>query len=434
MLRHPEKDLLKTFIDSLDSGAAGLVLHLLQCERCSADTEAALSPLEQRRGALALHRQGGEIDYSALWDRIEKRNREAVVAFRKEREDALPLFRELLSSPAEERSALVREGRRFGNWSLADLLLAEARTRPPQEREDLARLALEVAERLRGLPERSVEDLRAAALCQLAEALRLRGDRPGAEIAFQEVSAFLVDSSDVLERANYCHLLAGLRRDQGRLDEALALLSRAADLLEEIGNLQARTSVLVEVGFLFLENGEAARALAAFDDAVSSGRHLAAGLAFRAATGVAMALAMEGRSEEALGFLVQARSTYGWSPESPEGLRIASLQGRIALSAGKLDQARTLLTIAFHGHLQAGRGRDALKAAVSLARAHAQTGRARGPLRDVALHVQPLLATTRLSLPSRLGLEKLVRSATAGQPVGARWLKELEELLERDAT
>jgi len=50
------------------------------------------------------------------------------------------------------------------------------------------------------------------------------------------------------ERALYCHQLALLRRDQGRVDEALGLLARAAEIHRGLGELAELGEVLAEKG------------------------------------------------------------------------------------------------------------------------------------------------------------------------------------------
>lgn len=43
MLRHPEPDLLASLTGSLDTGTAGLLLHVLRCEDCASQALAALA-------------------------------------------------------------------------------------------------------------------------------------------------------------------------------------------------------------------------------------------------------------------------------------------------------------------------------------------------------------------------------------------------------
>jgi tetratricopeptide (TPR) repeat protein len=432
MLRHPEREALDPFLHALDTGSAGLVLHLLRCEACAAHALGSLAPPEQMRGLLSLRREAAPVDYSSLWERIDETSRKAAARLRQERSEAEPLLRGLLRRPQQERLQLVRRSARHRSWALADLLLDEARSQPPELREELARLVLAMgSEGLAPHAERMVADLLAAAECELAEALRLRGELAGAEEAFGRAAPHLHGSADTLGRAIFCHLLAALRRDQGRTDEALGLLVRAADLLEDSGNRNARAAVLVELGYLALDRGELERALAAFDDAGAQGRNLSAELACRIAAGTALTLASEGLFDDALATLEAIRDHYGWTPSSREGLRLLALEGRIALSMEQGDRAKKALTTAFHGFVQVGDPFAALRTAIHLARALLQGGAPRKEVRQLAHQMQTLLAAPQVPAPTRQAVSAFVHDAAASGPLNLGRLRELAELLER---
>jgi len=265
----------------------------------------------------------------------------------------------------------------------------------------------------------------------VAESLRLRGELAEAEAAFGRAARYLHDSADTLGRATFCHLLAALRQDEGRADEALALLVRAAELLEDSGNRNARCAVLVELGFLALDRGEPERALAAFDDAGAQGRSLSADLACRVAIGTALVLAFEGRFDEALFTLEAIRDHYGWTPNSREGLRLLTLEGRIALSLEQGERAKRALTTAFHGFVQLGEPSEAVLAAVHLARVLLQAGAPREEVRQLAHQMQPLLAAPKIPEPVRSALASFVKDAAASGPLNLGRLRELAEMLER---
>ncbi|MFL6291963.1 MAG: hypothetical protein ACJ759_13800, partial [Thermoanaerobaculia bacterium] len=423
---------LDPFLHDLDTSSAGLLLHLLRCEACAAHALGSLAPPEQARGLLSLRRDAAPVDYSSLWERIEETSRRAAVRLREERSEAEPLLRGLLRRPQAERLQLVRRSSRHRSWALADLLLDEARSQPPERREELARLVLAMgAEGLQAHAERVVADLLAAAEGEVAESLRLRGELSEAETAFRRAARLLHGSADTLGRATFCHLLAALRRDEGRTDEAFALLVRAAELLEDSGNRNARSAVLVELGFLALDRGEPERALAAFDDAGAQGRNLSADLACRIASGIALALAFEGRFEEALFTLEAIRDHYGWTPNTREGLRLLALEGRLALSLEQGDRAKKALTTAFHGFVQLGEPYDAVLAAVHLARALLRGGTPRKEVRQLAHQMQPLLAAPKIPELARPALASFVKAAAASGPLNPDRLRQLAELLER---
>lgn len=432
MLRHPEPDVLSSLVEALDTGTAGLLLHVLRCEDCASQTLAALAPVHQRTGALVLRREATETDYSRLWERIEATAEKAMAQWRRDRAGAEPLLAQLLGlSPAERLEAVARQPR-FRTRALTELLLDEIRLRPG-EREDLAWLALAILESWppHHLDRSAAEDLALAAHCELGEAFRSVGNFEESEVAFEAAAKSLQGATGVQERATYCHLLAALRRDQERQDEAVALLVRAADLLGEAGNRTARAAVLVELGCIALEIGESPRALAAFTEATACGRHLSAGPAFRAAQGVALALAFEGRLEEALASLAGARELYGWTTDSKEGLRLLALEGRLALSSRDGQMARALLTTVFHGLVQLGEPFEACCAGVHLARSLVQDRRPRRELRQLAHQLQPLLASPKIPEEAHRLLSRFVAEAIGSTSLTPNRLRDLADGLER---
>jgi tetratricopeptide (TPR) repeat protein len=164
-------------------------------------------------------------------------------------------------------------------------------------------LALSIAEHLAEgqHASRSVGDLKTAAHCEVADVLRLQGDLKAADAQLLLAAEHLRHSIDTIERATFCHLLARLRKDQGRSDEALALLERAASLYEDLGNLPAQAAALLEMGRLNLELLDPQHALAAFEAAATLGpQGLSADLVLQAVEGVALCLALEERPDEAL--------------------------------------------------------------------------------------------------------------------------------------
>lgn len=148
---------------------------------------------------------------------------------------AVRLLRDLLAKPQRQRVTLIERSEEHRSFPLAAALLTrshEIAPRDPHEAESLARLALRIADRLDSDPaaETLVSELRARAWALVGDARRRRGEIQEAEVAFERAGTFLSRSSDLLERAGFCSLLATLRQEQGRVEECQALRDRAAAL------------------------------------------------------------------------------------------------------------------------------------------------------------------------------------------------------------
>jgi len=147
---------------------------------------------------------------------------------------------------------------------VADGLLdesAEGAAREPRAAGELAELALEIAALPHPEEAGRVEAVKARGYCLLANARRLRGDLRGAEEALHRAGLHLMQPPDSPERAFYGWQLALLRHEQGRVEEAVAGLWRAAGIYGEAGERDGEGSCLASLGALLLEEGEHERAV-----------------------------------------------------------------------------------------------------------------------------------------------------------------------------
>lgn len=201
--------------------------HLLLCERCA---DAALTVLQapaerpaQGSYDVGFERAAAKVAQTHEWLLERRRQAEALAAElallspRDQVEKVLTLSR---LQPWEVAGALLDHGRQVVARSpglakhlagLAELALTAI---PPED--DGARLAQLSLERA----------------CLLADAAIHLGELGAAEAALTAAVAQLFSRSRPQDRAFFCLTLAGLRRAQGRLDEDLALLQRAADLYQ----------------------------------------------------------------------------------------------------------------------------------------------------------------------------------------------------------
>src|SRR6202035_1020476 len=198
---------------------------------------------------------------------------------------------------------LVLQSARHDAWATTAALLdlsREALPGDPPRAEALARLAVLAAGEMdaAGQPALAAE-LRAEACCQVGEACRLGGDLARAEEELGRAEEQLRRAFDAIGRAQFCAALGRLRRDQGRADEALALLGRAATLFEKHGNQADAAGALAEKGEMELRSFEPAEALETFDLAASLVPEGPTKLALRVHRGLALACALDNQFAEA---------------------------------------------------------------------------------------------------------------------------------------
>jgi tetratricopeptide (TPR) repeat protein len=190
-----------------------------------------------------------------------------------EEEAAGPLCEELLALTAAEQRERLLSDPRYASAAVARRLLNSAlacRPRNLRRISRLARLAIEVGQLLP-----APEGLERAAILGRAhvwwgEAERDLGNYSFAIAAFQRATPDL-ETLPLLspERAEYCRLLARLRHELRRHDEALALLARAVDLYRELGEPQRAAECQIELGGMLYSELEAEAALPFFAEAAA---------------------------------------------------------------------------------------------------------------------------------------------------------------------
>jgi len=177
----------------------------------------------------------------------------------RERADAPALTAELLSLPTASRMERLLRDPRFHTWGLCELLLRRSVDTPePAAADELALLALAGAEQLD--PERHpgpvVGDLKARIWAAAGEARRRQGDLAGAEEALRAAAAGLAQGTgDLLVEARLLEFEATVRRTQGRMREAAALLKQAASRYRQIGETQHLERALADREAVLREEG-----------------------------------------------------------------------------------------------------------------------------------------------------------------------------------
>jgi tetratricopeptide (TPR) repeat protein len=220
-----------------------------------------------------------------------------------------------------------------------------------------------------------VDRILARSYCLQGNALRLVGDRQGAEQCFQKASSSLTGPPGSIERAYYCQRLASLREEQGNFDEATALLWRAAGIFNEAGASEEQGDCLCRLAFLFFHEHDLARASRLFAQA----RGLLSfegspALAARCGLGLATCLAALGQREQARRLRKESRPLGDSVTDGRDLLEIDWLEGRLATRLGEPDEASARLSSVRRRLLQQKRLLDAALCSLDLARVFAETG------------------------------------------------------------
>lgn len=362
--------------------------------------------------------------YDQIWRNLEL-SPEKVMERVRRRETAGKLFAELTSAPLAGQADLLRQAR-FQNLDLLDLLLEssqEAQPAEPLRSEELAHLAARLAASL------SEEEPEAAAalpraFCLGANARRLRQDSEGADAMLAKAAPFVEFPG---ERALYCRIAALVRWEQGRIDEADALLRHAGHLFGEEGLAGEEACGRGLLGLLQMEQTGLGDPLPALLDGWSEmSRAGRPGVALRVGLSAAVCLAERGQMDRARSVLREAWRLFAEIRDPREVLRASWLEARVLGRLGEREEALQMLeSVRLRLFLEPSPAEAAL-VSIDLGLVLAESGRAAEieslaqALRKSFPDEAPLIVATggllrfaELALENEPGLRSLARHAMA---------------------
>lgn len=312
--------------------------------------------------------------YDEIWRRLDL-SPERIAERERRREVAGRLFAELTSAPLGAQVELLRQAR-FQNPDLVDLLLEtsqDAQPGDPVRSEDLSRLAARLAA---ALVEEEPEAAAALprAFCLGANARRLGHDAEGADAMLAKAAPFVEFPG---ERALYCRVAALVRWEQGRIDEAEALLRHAARLFtaEGLGGDEACCQGLL--GLLQMEERGLGDPLPALLAGWSEmGRESRPGVALRVGLSVAACQAERGRTGQARSTLREAWSLFAEIADPREMNRVSWLEARVLDRLGERSEALQILESVRQKLLAEPSPAEAALVSVDLGLGLAESGRA----------------------------------------------------------
>lgn len=248
---HPSHAELEKFMlgRSSQRESRGVILHLLPgCARCQQVTSAWWDLGAHGHGASW---PGAELCYDLPVERVFDRVRTTHAGLEAERVEARLRMARLRTVSCARWPALIVEDERFHTWGFCELLLDQAKTGKGEESTLCAGLAVAVSERIapEAHPPRLLEELRARAWGELADARRRAGDLAVAEEQLRQAEFHLLrGTGDRLQRARLLERKAALRLAQERLEEAARLLGRAILLYRRAGQWDLVSRVLAGLG------------------------------------------------------------------------------------------------------------------------------------------------------------------------------------------
>ena len=335
------------------------------------------------------------------------------------------LLEELLACPKGRRAALLEE-ERFRSSAFLDLLLEECHAAlpfDPLRGEEIVSAASVLGRRFEqeGTTDPGAElERKCRVYCLGGTVRRLLRDHRGAEGLFEQVAFMDVGRK---ARALFCQSLGLLRWDQGRYEEAAALLHHATRRFRRQDYIRERGAFLALAGLLAVEQvafSEADELLtAALPDLDAECRPW---LACGATLGLALSLCEQGfAAGEAHTARERAWRLYARIPHEEALVGLHWLDGRVAAGLGEMADAEHLLDSVRRKFLQARRLPETALATLHLGEILAEAGREP----EIAPLVEELAATFegRPGLDLALGsLRSMAADSEAGALDHTLWL------------
>jgi tetratricopeptide (TPR) repeat protein len=274
---------------------------------------------------------------------------ERVAVF--EGQEAPRLRESLQESSFEDQIRRIKDESDLQSWGLCQLLLRQSLDMvfdQPLAAVQTAEVAAKLSSFLGDAYDPHwVLDLRARAHAYLGNARRVLGELRSAEMAFLQADGFLEQSMTGNEevRAEVLHLKSSLRRQQRRLDEALALVEEALSIYREWGNHQGMSIALVKKAKIVEELGDLEQSIELLREAVSEiDPRVDVRLPAYARYNLTVCLSRAGEFDEAQGILQEIRPYFQQVARPLDLVRLRWTEGRIAAGRDDAQKAET----AFH--------------------------------------------------------------------------------------
>ena len=362
------------------------------CTRCQNTASEHWSVAGAQEGQIAsLPPSAVDSAYDAVLDRVFRRAENAEKALLRERTEARELHSSLLRHPASRQRLVLMNSQRYRSRALCEILIDESHSVGFHDR---AR-SLEIAETAVVLANLLSEDelglcplaaLRARAIAQKGNALRLNEEFAGAERAFFQAEQLLreAQSGSFADEARISDLKASLRRDQRRWTEAIQLHDRIIEIYERLGQRHQLGRALSQKAIVLYEladHSEAVRLLRRSLELLEP--KVEPRMFLSARHNLIMVLSEMGQFREAFALLFHTRPLYLKMGDRMNLIRLRWLEGTVAAGLGRLEQAELAFREVGESFSELNLHCDAAIVSLDLAVVHSRQGRTR-EVRDIA--------------------------------------------------
>ncbi len=333
----PEIPSLFKLLEAMGYGLCGLdaadnfLIGLQRKRGKGGSTESATSPDEPW--------PSGTAGSQATSDRVRAAAAEAGYPMPEDRGKALELWRRLKGYGHGARLALVAETKEFQVWALSELISHESAAADTQTAAvELAHLALDIAGRVPGEPERRLR-CRGYARHHLGNALRVQGDLQPARAAFAQAEVEWKSGAgcpgDLFAEARLLSLRSSMLRAERRLPEALDLIDRAL----ACGGLEMKGRLLIKKSKVKEEQDDLETAIALLKEAqpfVDEKREPRLWLCLR--HNMLLCLSTAGRHVEAETLIPEVRRLSQSQGKDLDHVRLEWSEGRIDAGLGRTQE------------------------------------------------------------------------------------------------
>jgi tetratricopeptide (TPR) repeat protein len=417
------------------AGQRRMLLHLMTgCARCRRRIEPMLGE-EPWTGAEPV----AEEQYDEVLTRAVASARSLTKRWEKETaklDRALVLLEEVPGGPGDSKFP-YRQAQALHGWPLCEALLRksyEVRFSDPKRMLSLAESAASVAKniRLEKYPWPGfVADLQARAFAEMGNAFRVNDRFASAEKAFEEALESLDQGTgDPLLQARVLDLLASLRSDQRRLEDAISLLDQVHDLYLEADDPHLAGRALIKKGInthYLCQPQQAVGILRQGMKLLDPERDPQ--LVSVAQQGLLHALTNCGEYQQASRLLLRSGLREAFAAEPLNLLKLRGVEGKIHAGLGRLATAERAFSHVREEFLRIGQFYEAALVGLELAAVWLRQGR--------AAEVQELAAEMH-EIFDELGVEQeaakafyFVREACRTQAVNLLLIERIRAFLER---